>query len=434
MLRFTCLIFLALASYANAQGGVIIYGGDPIGADSSTTDGLGASAASNGSNSWIWEDNLGQPAFEYISDGKATLRNLRAIIAVIPRTTNGVKWQNQDWTVDVWEKNAYLNQGQPIVTKHLGNTPDNWSGFKDVLALGRVPDTAVFGDFGTTASVEKNTYELIFDLANHTAFQEALPAGEYIIGFQARTNPDFSGEALIGLSVNGQGPEHYFSTVLGNVLPQPIFPGLTPNPNAHFGLSLEIESNLENGSFNASEFWSPSGSGAVNFIEANENMLAEFTTGSEVTLSQNVISNSESFTLAFDHKFGQAAGVLEVFFDGELLASLDGTTSYSAAPDTFSAYSITIDDPSIFSRRGDLEFKVSGSTGTTFQLDNVVFGSVPEPNRGDVNLDGAVNFGDIPAFIMVLQSGVFQAEADVDLSGTVDFDDIPAFITVLQGQ
>ena len=61
-------------------------------------------------------------------------------------------------------------------------------------------------------------------------------------------------------------------------------------------------------------------------------------------------------------------------------------------------------------------------------------GGVIEVLKGDVDTDGDVDFGDIPAFIGVLQSGVFQAEADVDCSGGIDFSDIPAFIQVLQGQ
>lgn len=52
---------------------------------------------------------------------------------------------------------------------------------------------------------------------------------------------------------------------------------------------------------------------------------------------------------------------------------------------------------------------------------------------GDVDLDGDVDFADIPAFIAVLQSGDFQAEADCDESGVVDFSDIPAFIAILIG-
>ncbi len=52
--------------------------------------------------------------------------------------------------------------------------------------------------------------------------------------------------------------------------------------------------------------------------------------------------------------------------------------------------------------------------------------------KGDVDMSEAVDFSDIPAFITVLQSGVFQAEADCDCSGVVDFSDIPAFILILQ--
>ena len=54
--------------------------------------------------------------------------------------------------------------------------------------------------------------------------------------------------------------------------------------------------------------------------------------------------------------------------------------------------------------------------------------------KGDVDVDGDVDFDDIPAFILVLQSGEFQAEADCDCSGSLDFDDIPAFIAILQNQ
>ncbi len=50
---------------------------------------------------------------------------------------------------------------------------------------------------------------------------------------------------------------------------------------------------------------------------------------------------------------------------------------------------------------------------------------------GDVDESGAVDFSDIPAFIGVLQSGVFQEEADCNLDDVVDFSDIPAFIEIL---
>ena len=67
-------------------------------------------------------------------------------------------------------------------------------------------------------------------------------------------------------------------------------------------------------------------------------------------------------------------------------------------------------------------------------LDGNVFRLNSANMLGDVNLDGAIDFSDIPAFIAVLSSGNFQAEADCDLSGEVDFSDIPAFIEILSRQ
>ena len=92
---------------------------------------------------------------------------------------------------------------------------------------------------------------------------------------------------------------------------------------------------------------------------------------------------------------------------------------------------------------------VNGSALDSFELDTTNAGvfddgegtvyltglvSIPAVLKGDVDLDGDIGFGDIPAFIAVLQSGVFQAEADCDCSTVVDFGDIPAFIAILQSQ
>ena len=55
----------------------------------------------------------------------------------------------------------------------------------------------------------------------------------------------------------------------------------------------------------------------------------------------------------------------------------------------------------------------------------------PAPIVGDVNQDLVVSFEDVPSFISVLISGVFQFEADVDKNGVVDFADIPLFIEIL---
>ena len=59
--------------------------------------------------------------------------------------------------------------------------------------------------------------------------------------------------------------------------------------------------------------------------------------------------------------------------------------------------------------------------------------AAPDPIKGDVNMDGTVDFLDIQPFIDVLSSGGSQAEADVNCDTVVDFLDIQAFIEILAG-
>jgi len=50
---------------------------------------------------------------------------------------------------------------------------------------------------------------------------------------------------------------------------------------------------------------------------------------------------------------------------------------------------------------------------------------------GDCNLDGVVNFSDIPSFIDVLRSGAYIDQADCNQDSVVTFADIPPFIEIL---
>ncbi len=50
-----------------------------------------------------------------------------------------------------------------------------------------------------------------------------------------------------------------------------------------------------------------------------------------------------------------------------------------------------------------------------------------------VNQDGVVSITDIPAFIAVLQSRQYNADADIDQNGVVNFIDIAPFIAILFG-
>ena len=50
---------------------------------------------------------------------------------------------------------------------------------------------------------------------------------------------------------------------------------------------------------------------------------------------------------------------------------------------------------------------------------------------GDINLDGVVNFLDIPFFIQFFSTRNFQPEGDINGDGVIDFLDIPLFIEIL---
>jgi hypothetical protein len=53
------------------------------------------------------------------------------------------------------------------------------------------------------------------------------------------------------------------------------------------------------------------------------------------------------------------------------------------------------------------------------------------PLLGDADLNGVVNFLDIPSFIVILSDNAYLAEADCNQDGFVDFLDIPIFIGIL---
>ncbi len=52
---------------------------------------------------------------------------------------------------------------------------------------------------------------------------------------------------------------------------------------------------------------------------------------------------------------------------------------------------------------------------------------------GDVNEDCTVNFLDIGPFVQCLRTGDYHPQADLDFSGAVDFGDILPFLLVLTG-
>ena len=78
----------------------------------------------------------------------------------------------------------------------------------------------------------------------------------------------------------------------------------------------------------------------------------------------------------------------------------------------------------------------ASNSGAIFVDDASIQGSLDTGGvvKGDADMDGDVDFDDIPAFIAILQAGMFVAQADADCDLDIDFDDIPAFIVILQSQ
>lgn len=72
----------------------------------------------------------------------------------------------------------------------------------------------------------------------------------------------------------------------------------------------------------------------------------------------------------------------------------------------------------------------NGNNAVDFSIQRI---SVIDPNLGDTDMNGIVNFADIAPFIQSLTSGTYLREADIDQSGEVTFNDISPFIAILTG-
>ena len=70
--------------------------------------------------------------------------------------------------------------------------------------------------------------------------------------------------------------------------------------------------------------------------------------------------------------------------------------------------------------------------GSTLRIQRVA--AVANVLVGDVNLDGAVNFGDIAPLVAVLANGDFQAEADTNFDESVNLLDVAPFVAILSQQ
>ena len=143
------------------------------------------------------------------------------------------------------------------------------------------------------------------------------------------------------------------------------------------------------------------------------------------TFDQDVVFTSiELESVVADDTFDvlvDGVAVLQTTGEGGILGDLGG----------LSGLMIPAGSEITFAVDGILNPTGSDLPSTSVRIETFTVEIMGDVLKGDVDLNGFVEFADIPAFIQVLIDQGNQREADADCNGEVEFADIPAFITLL---
>lgn len=118
-------------------------------------------------------------------------------------------------------------------------------------------------------------------------------------------------------------------------------------------------------------------------VDGEDDQVVKLTTGSPVSIVQEIDTPSGPFSLSFDYLFGTTTGELTVFLNAILLATIDAPDTLLA---TFINFSIAVTDQNLFALNDvPLEFRFDGTSNSVVYLDDVSLlrdgaDQVPEPS------------------------------------------------------
>ncbi len=172
------------------------------------------------------------------------------------------------------------------------------------------------------------------------------------------------------------------------------------------------------------------------FVQQVDNIVP----GEDYTFSFN--ARSEGANLAgIDAEFRiEFLDINGTFLGGQFTNNVDfdPTDTYGLVTQTRTAPATTVSLRAVIAVQsfGAGDDGSNSNTGALFIDDTSIVGSLVASDvlKGDVDLNGVVNFLDINPFIAVLSTNGSQAEADANCDGVVNFLDIQAFINILSSQ
>ena len=215
--------------------------------------------------------------------------------------------------------------------------------------------------------------------------------------------------------------------------------GLTENSGQ---IIVGADSEIVFGELVIDSFASVSGGGA---ISSSNEVISQGTISPGGSGSPNVLTFGSDLTFAptslLQIELGPTAND-QLVVNGDL--TLDGTLSIALLEDftpeesdIFTLVSANVIEGNFLNIENGQRLFTSDQSGSfvvNIESSAITLSSFQLTMKGDVNLDGEINFSDIEPFISVLISGEFRRGADCNCDGVVDFADIPVFITILLEQ